>query len=173
MPMRGLSHFSMEKLLSNSTEKLCREPFYVSQKLWCRKSFQIRGGGGKSSRERVSRLHVKSFLSHSAEKFRGGTLQSFINFGYRKFLCFCGEYQDFLWKICCLTVPKNFVGVPFCVSQSFWCQKNLWKRRGVGRREGGSRFKVKNFCLTILKKFVGEIYCAVFQKCSGSHKVYG
>ena len=27
-----------------------------------------------------------------------------------------GEYQDFSWKIFCLTVPKNFVGEHFRVS---------------------------------------------------------
>ena len=30
-----------------------------------------------------------------------------------------GEYHDFSLKIFCLTVPKNFVGEPFGVSESF------------------------------------------------------
>ena len=29
------------------------------------------------------------------------------------------------------------------------------------------------FCLTVPKKSVGEPFCAVFQKISGSEKVYG
>ena len=29
------------------------------------------------------------------------------------------------------------------------------------------------FCLTVPKKLVGEPFCAVFQKISGSEKVYG
>ena len=37
-------------------------------------------GGG------VSRFSVEFFLSHSAENFCWGTLQCFINFGYRKSL---------------------------------------------------------------------------------------
>ena len=37
-------------------------------------------------------------------------------------------------KSFCLTVPKNFVGEPFCVSQSFWYRNKLWIRGG-GRKE--------------------------------------
>ena len=36
-----------------------------------------------------------------------------------------------------------------------------------------SRFSVKMFCLTVPKNFVGEPEGAVFQKTSGSEKVYG
>ena len=36
-----------------------------------------------------------------------------------------------------------------------------------------SRFSVEIFCLTLTKSFVGEPFCAVFQKISGSQKVYG
>ena len=32
----------------------------------------------------MSKFCVELFLSHSDEKFRRGTLQAFINFGYRK-----------------------------------------------------------------------------------------
>ena len=35
------------------------------------------------------------------------------------------------------------------------------------------RFEAKIFCLTVPKNFVGEPFCAVFQKISGSQKVYG
>ena len=58
-------------------------------------------------------------------------------------------YHNFPLKNFCLTVPKNFVGEPFCVSQNFWYRKTLWIREG--RREGVSRFSVKNFCLTVPK----------------------
>ena len=44
------------------------------------------------------------------------------------------ECHNFPLKICCLTVPENFVGEPFCVSEKFWYRKKLWIRRG----EGGS-----------------------------------
>ena len=36
-----------------------------------------------------------------------------------------------------------------------------------------SRFSVEIFCLTVPKNFVEEPFCAVFQKTSGSEKVYG
>ena len=36
-----------------------------------------------------------------------------------------------------------------------------------------SLFSVEIFCLTVPKKFVGEPFCAVFQKISGSEKLYG
>ena len=36
-----------------------------------------------------------------------------------------------------------------------------------------SLFSVETFCLTVPKNFVGEPFCAVFQKISGSQKVYG
>ena len=40
------------------------------------------------------------------------------------------ECHNFPLKICCLTVPENFVGEPFCVSENFWYRKILWIRRG-------------------------------------------
>ena len=40
----------------------------------------------------------------------------------------------------CLTVPKTFIGVPFCVSKIVWYRNNLWIR-GVG---GVSRFSARN-----------------------------
>ena len=47
-------------------------------------------------------------------------------------------YHDFPLKNFCLTVPKNFVEEPFCVSERFWYRKRL------GIREGRvSRFSVK------------------------------
>ena len=62
-------------------------------------------------------------MSHSDEKSRRGTLQSFINFGYRKSL---DEkvgggggglnVNFFPSNISCLTVPEKFVGQTFTVS---------------------------------------------------------
>ena len=79
-----------------------------------------RGGGRRGRREGVSRFSVKIFLSHSAEKFRRGTLLCcFRNFPVaKKFMDKrgWGEYQNFPSKIFCLTVPKIFVGEPLSVS---------------------------------------------------------
>ena len=78
--------------------------------------------------KRVSRFSVEKILSHSAEKFRRGTLLCF-----RKFLIpknvrdkRGGGYHDFLSQLFCLTVPKNFVGEPLLASQNFQYRKNLW-----------------------------------------------
>ncbi len=89
MPMRGIPQFSIEFLKSNSTEKLRRGTRLSFKKFVVSKIFMDkRGGGGrKESSDRVSRFPIKIFLYHSAGKFRGLTLQSFISFGYRKFLC--------------------------------------------------------------------------------------
>ena len=82
-----------------------------------------------SIRPLISGLYAKgyhdfpfeNFLSHSAEKFRRGTLLCF-----RKFLVpknvrdkRGGGYHDFLSQLFCLIEPKNFVGEPFCASENF------------------------------------------------------
>ena len=41
-------------------------------------------------------------------------------------------YHDFPLKIFFLTVPKNFVEEPFCVSEKFWYRKMLRIREGAG-----------------------------------------
>ena len=96
---------------------------------------------------RVSRFSVENFLSQCAEKFREGTLLCFKKFLVPKNVKDKRErererererkrerergHHDFPSKICCLTVPKNFVGETFCVSEKFWYRKML------GIREGG------------------------------------
>ena len=88
-----------------------------------RKSLDKRGG--------VSRFSVGNFLSHSAETFRRGG-ESFsvsLILGSEKFY-----------------VAEGYVTIFGCLS--------------------------KFFCLTVPKKFVGEPFCAVFQKIFGSEKVY-
>ena len=40
-------------------------------------------------------------------------------------------YHDFPLKNFCLTVPKNFVEQPFCVSENFWYRKMLGIREGM------------------------------------------
>ena len=69
---------------------------------------------------------------------------------------------------CFVSLPKNFVGEPFGVSENFWYRKSFWIRGGEYQD-----FPSKIFCLTVPKNFVVETFCAVFQKISGSEKVYG
>ena len=67
-------------------------------------------------------------------------------------------HHDFPSKICCLTVPSNFVGET-CVSENFWYRKML----RIREREGGG---ITTFCRTFVvsqyrKSSSGKL---VFQK---------
>ena len=64
-------------------------------------------------------------------------------------------YHDFPLKNFCLTVPKNFVGEPFCFSEKILVPKNVREKR----RGGYHDFLSKLFCLTVPKNFVGEPFC--------------
>ena len=80
MPMRGISRFSKEILLSHSTEKLrrgtflCFTMFLVSEKLIYKR--------GRS--EDLSRYSVNFFLSHSTEKFHRETFLLYTKFSVSK-----------------------------------------------------------------------------------------
>ena len=88
------------------------------------------------------------------------------SFGYRKILCLRGEYYNFLWKICCLTVPKKFVEEPFCVSESFGYRKTL------GIRGGGSiKIFRQNFFVSVPINFVEEPFCV--SESFGYRKILG
>ena len=56
-------------------------------------------------------------------------------------------------EIFCLTVRKNFVEEPFCVSQSFWYRKKLWIR---GEDRGSITIFRQKFFVTVPRIFVGE-----------------
>ena len=70
---------------------------------------------------------------------------------------------NFVVSVC----QKKFVGEPFGVSETFRYRKVLCFR-GLCHD-----FLSKVFCHTVAKNFVEEPFCAVFQKNSGSQKVYG
>ena len=68
-------------------------------------------GGG-----RVSRFTVEEFLSHTAEISVGESFTVALVSGIEKvWIRKRSEYRNFLSKIFCLTVPKKFLGEPFCV----------------------------------------------------------
>ena len=103
-------------------------------------------------------------LSHSTEKLRRG------NLCFRKFLVSKnfkdnregGGHHDFPTKICCLTIPKNFVGET-CVSENFWYRKML----RIGERGGVTTFH-RNFVVSQYRKSSsGKL---VFYKASGIEK---
>ena len=62
-------------------------------------------------------------------------------------------------------------GEPFSVSLISGTEKV--RIRGGGGEGEYQDFQSKVFCLTVMKNFIGEPFCAVFQKISGSEKVYG
>ena len=131
------------------------------RKLLVAKFFMDKKGG-------ISRVSVENFLSDSAEKFRSGTPQCVINFGYRKILCFRGLCNDFLSKMFCLTVPKHFVAETLCAvfQRKCSCEK-VYGQEGVGV----SSFSVNVFLSDSAGKFrSGTPFCAVFQKNSCSKK---
>ena len=67
----------------------------------------------------LSRITLKNVLPHSAEKIVQESFSVSFNFGYRKNLGIRGVGHEFL-LVFCLTLPINFIGAPFCVSQFFW-----------------------------------------------------
>ena len=78
----------------------------------------------------VSRF-CRSFLSHSTKKFVYNPPMIQKKLGHPKFLCTKEEANDFPWIYFGLSVPKNFMGERFCVSENFQYGNNLWRRRGV------------------------------------------
>ena len=64
------------------------------------------------------------------------------------------ECHDSPLKVFCLTVPKNFVGEPFCVRKFMVSEKARDKKGG-----GYHGFPLKLFCLTVPKHFVEEPFC--------------
>ena len=63
---------------------------------------------------------------------------------------------------------RNFLGNPLSVSLLSGAEIVWIRERGEYQD-----FLSKIFCLTVLKNFVGEPFCAAFQKIFGSEKVYG
>ena len=96
----GVSRFSVENFFPHGAENFRRRIFYCCSNFGYRKRLDEKGG--------VSRLSVENFFTHSTENFRRVILYSCINFRLRKSLDKQGggEYQDFLSKFFCLTMPK-------------------------------------------------------------------
>ena len=101
------------------------EPFSVSLISGTEKVWMTRGG--------VLRFCIEYFLSHSAETF--GRVESFS-------VSFISVIEKFY-------ASEGYVYVTIL------------------------DFLSKFFCLTMPKDFLGEPFCAVFQKISGSERVYG
>ena len=52
-------------------------------------------------------------------------------------------------------------------------RKFLVAKKFMDKKAGDQDLLSKIFCLTVSKNFVGQTFCAVCQKFSGSEKVYG
>ena len=140
-------------------QKICRWTLCVcvSVKFGYQKSFWVRGGRG------VITFFVEFFLSHSAEKHHGGTLQCFPKLlGTKKFFLIklVGERGVSITVFCpvfCLTVPKLFVRGYFT-----WLRKILLSNFFLDKKRG-ELYHVPTsifFCLTMPKSFVAETFCA-------------
>ena len=68
MPMRGISRFSKETLLSHSTEKLRRETILLITNIMLSKNFMDKRWGMKQGG--VSRYSVRKILSQNTENLR-------------------------------------------------------------------------------------------------------
>ena len=127
MLKKGITRFSMETLLSHSSENfrrgtlLCFTKFLMSKKI-----IDKRGG-------RVSRFSVEKSLSHSADKFRGITLLGFQRILVSKsFKQKRGQLHGFVEKFFYLTIPKKIrQGTILCFRKLLVGKNILWIRRGV------------------------------------------
>ena len=148
----------------------CRKISYGKPSVLCFRKFPVakkymdKGGGIKIFRRKpfVSQCQKISYLKPSAlcfkkfpvaKKFmdkRGGGVS---RFSVENFLSHSAE---------------NFRRGIFYCCIDFGYRKSLDKRGGEYQD-----FPSKIFCLTVPKNFVREAFCAVFQKISGSQKVYG
>ena len=113
------------------------EPFCVSlvsgtEKTWI-------GGAGA-----IKNFRRKLFVLQCRKHPFCGTLQCFINFGYRKSLDKRGRgYQDIPSRIFCLTVPKISVGESFTVALNSGMEKLRCERWEY------EEFLSETFCLTV------------------------
>ena len=71
---------------------------------------------------------------------------------------------------------KNFLSQCRKISQGiFYCFINFKYRKmlGINERAGASTISAENFLSHSAEYFVGQPFCAVFEKFSSSEKVYG
>ena len=140
-------HDFPEKISCLRVPKKTYRKHSVFQKIRVSKNFMHKRGEG------VSRFSVEKLLSHSTETFRRRTLLCFRKSPVSQSLSIReGGYRDFLSIVFCLTVPKDIVGEPFCVSEKFWHRKLLNKR-------GQARFVDCILCHGTKTFFKGILRC--------------
>ena len=155
--------FSSETFCRTVLENLVGEPFCVFEIFWYRTVFWIRGW-------RVSRFSVKNILSHSTEKARSGILQSFVISGFRKTLCIRRICHDLFVESFLSHRTKKLRRRTLLCFRIFLESENFMDSRVEGDYKD---FLSEVFRRTVPKSFIAEPFCAVFEKISGSDKVYG
>ena len=165
------SRFCQKIFISQDRKNFAREPFCVLEKFWREKYFMDKRGGG------VSRFSVEKFLSDCTEIFHWRTLWCFRKILLSKiFMHRRGESRFCRKFFVSQERNENLCRGTLLFSIKFLVSKKFMDKRGGERRGGGREyhdFLSKIFCLTVPKNFIGEPFCAVFQKISGSQKVYG
>ena len=78
--------------------------------------FWVSRNVGEKRARREPHFSVEYVLFHSTGSFCRWILQYVPIFGYQKSFCLIRSCQDYPSKLLTLTVPRNFVGEPFCVS---------------------------------------------------------
>ena len=160
MPMRGISRFSRETLLSHSTGKLRREPFCVSQRFWYRESLMDRRGVGRNE---YHDFLSKNFCLTVPKNFVGEPFSVSQSFCYRKILWIRGwEEGRSITLICQFFLShstEKFRRGTFLFHKIFLVSKySMDKRWGV--KEGGvSRYSVKKFLSQSTEKLRREHFC--------------
>ena len=124
---RVMSQFLVNFFWLAVLEIFIGEPYSIFfGKVFAAKKF-IKNRGGRGRRE-YHDFRSKSFVSDGRNFSHGNPCVS-ETFRYRKMLGKKGDgYHNFPSKLFCLTVPKNFLVRPFCVSRNFWYRKTIWIR---------------------------------------------
>ena len=107
----------------------------------------------------MSHFSVGNYLSHNAENFRKEPFEVSEKLEYRKILCIMGWYHDFPSKVFSFTVPRNFVGEPFC------CVSENFLYGSIDEKEGGIMIFCRDFSVSHNEKLRGGTLCV--------HKIFG
>ena len=159
----GVSRFSVGNFLSQSVEKFRRGSLYCCNNFRCRKNSDKSWGEYQD-------FSWKTFCLTVPKNFVGASFTVAFFLGVEK-VWIRGEggggASRFSVEIFLSHSAENLSTV-----ESF----SVWLISGIEKfyaAEGYVTIFKRLFCLTVPKIFVGEYFCAVFQKNSGCEKVYG
>ena len=131
MPMRGISRFSREILLSHSTEKLHRGTFLFYTSFLGSKYFMDRWWGVKELG--MSGCSVRKFLSQSTEKLRREHFRNSLISGAQRRMPMRG-ISRFSKESLLSHSTENFRRGTFLRFTSFWYRENFMDKRGEDGR---------------------------------------